>query len=421
MGTLAATHPPEVAPLLWRALELAAGAALVVDGTLRVVGATADARRLLGAPVRPGEHAVRALGGGADPSLADIFVADRPASTTIRAGAAPQRSEVRVRTAPLRALGRPTGWLVRLAALPAVAPRSGLDPFFTHDAATARVLSEAARLANCEACALVTGEMGVGKTTLVRAVHAHSARRAQPLRVVIASLATRAHLEAQLLGAARDEAAGTMLLEDVEELPLPLQGWLLSVLESRLLAPSDGSAPRPYDLRLFATTHRARELEADAGRVRPDLLLRLATVTLALPPLRARRSDVALLVERFVGDRDLARPGIAHRVAPDALARLEGHDWPGNARELAAVLEGAFALAGGSTLSLGDVERALPRTSARERVVTPEVLPRCASDEASLLQRVLERAGGDRTRAAAMLGVSRTTLWRRMRAAGLPR
>jgi len=421
MRALAASHPPETAPLLWRALELVAGAALVVDGTLRVVGATAEARRLLGAPVRAGEHAVRALGGGSEPALADAFVADRPASTTIHVGVGPRRAEVRMRTAPLRALGRPTGWLVRLAALPAASPGAGLDPFFTRDAATARVLNDAARLAACEACALVTGEMGVGKTTLVRAVHAHSARCAQPLRIVVASLATRAHLEAQLLGGARDDAAGTILLEEVEELPHPAQGWLLSVLESGLLAPSDGSSPRPYDLRLFATTHRPSELEASAGRIRPDLLLRLATVTLALPPLRARRCDVSLLVERFVAARHPAQPGVTHRVAGDALARLEAHDWPGNVRELAAVIDGAFALADGPTLSLADVERALGHASAREFVVTPEPMPHHDGDEASRLRRVLERAGGDRTRAAAMLGVSRTTLWRRMRASGLTR
>jgi DNA-binding NtrC family response regulator len=419
MGERAATDATDVAPLLWRALELVAGASIVVDETLRVVGATAEARRLLGAPVRPGEHAVRALGGGADPAIADAFLAARPASTTIRAGPAARECDVRVRTAPLRASGRPTGWLVRLAALPAPAAGADLDPFVTRDAATARVLLDAVRLAGCEACALVTGEMGVGKTTLVRAIHARSARRTQPLRTVTASLATPAYLEAQLLGATRDEAAATMLLEDAEELPHPAQGWLLAVLESRRLAPADGAAPRPYDLRLFATTHRPRELEASAGRVRPDLLLRLATVTLALPPLRARRCDVALLVERFASARHDARPEVTYRVASDALARLEAHDWPGNARELEAVLEGAFALAEGPSLSLADIERALP--GGGTPVVTPREPPHDGGDEASRLRRVLERAGGDRARAAALLGVSRTTLWRRMRASGLAR
>jgi transcriptional regulator with PAS, ATPase and Fis domain len=190
--------------------------------------------------------------------------------------------------------------------------------------------------------------------------------------------------------------------------------------------PVGGGESLPVDVRIIAATHRSLRTEVAAGRFRADLMYRLRVVPLFLPPLRARPGDVALLARRIVDELNKRSGRRVDRLSPGALAALERHDWPGNVRELRNALEYAFAVGEGAILTEAELPPEIAEPEADpERVATrsnaPPPLPASADDspEAARVRRALERAGGSRERAARMLGISRATLWRKMRALGL--
>jgi DNA-binding NtrC family response regulator len=408
--------------LLLRALEALAGPVIVVDRALRVVGATRAAARTLGAPISAGAHVVRVLSGGSGSLVADAFASDRATVATVPSGDASHELRARVRATPLRDGARQIGWIVRLAP---ETSRGGaperLETMWARDEAMKRVFAMAQLLAECDASVVVSGEMGVGKASLAAAIHARSARHAQPLRTLACAAMSPALLEHQLLGRAPNgDAASTLLLDEVAELPHDAPGYLLRVLETGVATPIDGGPPAAVDVRTIATTRTSLDREVEEGRFRADLLVRLRTVSLEVPPLRARRADVPLLAEKFVAELNARGGRHIDRLGEDALARLQQHDWPGNVRELRVAIEAAFATGRGPVLVAADLPTSLPGLGAGTPEIAlapgPESTP---ADEPSRVRRALERAGRDRTRAAAMLGMSRTTLWRRMRAYGL--
>jgi DNA-binding NtrC family response regulator len=404
--------------LLLRALEALGGSVVIVDTGLRVVAATRSAERMLGTKIRTSSHIVRVLAGNAG---ADLFVPDRVVVVSVPTGDPSHEERARVRVIPLRDQNRHVGWVLRLqrdSAYPHAAER--FESLWALDEPMKRVFSLAQLLAECDVSVVVSGEMGVGKASLAAAIHARSARHHQPLRMLTCAGMTPLLLQRQLLGRThREPAACTLLLDEVGALPNDTQGFLLRVLESGVVTPVDGGALVPVDVRTLATTSASLDRAVELGTFRPDLLMRLRTVSIEVPPLRARRGDVALLAEKFVAELNARGHRRVASLSDEARARLEDYVWPGNVRELRVVIEAAFATGKGPVLGSSDLP---PRLEAedgeREQLVT--IASEATSmDEGTRLRRALERAGGDRGRAAAMLGLSRTTLWRRMRAHGL--
>ncbi len=428
------------------ALEELGGPLLVLDANLHVLAATAGASALLGAPVPLGVSAPKLLcGQSVQRPMAEALAAGRPVSATIpRPGAGDDRL-VRVRTVPLHEGAVRVGWVLLFAA-DATAPTAADAPVEFHrmwsrDPAMKRLFRLIERVARSDASVLVRGETGTGKELVAQALHALSPRHAGPFRAINCAALPPNLLESELFGhvrgaftgAVRDNPGhfrladkGTLFLDEIAELPLDLQAKMLRVIETRTVIPVGASEPVAFDARIVAATHRSLRREVEGGRFRADLMYRLRVVPLFLPPLRARPGDVMLLVGTFLAELNARGARHVERVAPGARQLLEKYDWPGNVRELRNVLEYASVVGEGPVL----VEADLPPEFGEETAEgapggvganTPPPLSEAvaASPEASRIRRALERADGNRERAAKALGWSRVTLWRRMKALGL--
>ena len=438
---------PVVDALVLAALEEFGGPTLVLDDGLRVVAATPGAAELLGATIPLGVSAPKLLCGHAvQRPMAEALAAGRPVSVTIpRPRSGGGERIVRVRTVPLHRGVARVGWALLLA-VDAGDPTAADAPvefhgMWTRDVAMKRLFRLVERVARSDASVLVRGETGAGKELVAQALHALSPRHAGPFRAINCAALPPNLLESELFGhrrgaftgAVRDTPGhfrladkGTLFLDEIAELPLDLQAKMLRVLETRTVIPVGASEPVAFDARIIAATHRSLRHEVEAGRFRADLMYRLRVVPLFLPPLRARPGDVMLLVETFVRELNGRGGRQIERVAPGARQLLERYDWPGNVRELRNVLEYAAVVGEGAVL----VEADLPPDFAEVPPVgEPEVALANAdpvasaavagSPEVARLRRALERAGGNRERAAKALGISRVTLWRHMKAHGL--
>jgi transcriptional regulator with PAS, ATPase and Fis domain len=293
---------------------------------------------------------------------------------------------------------------------------------------------------------LLTGESGTGKEVVAHAIHARSPRRAGPFVAVNCGALPGELLESELFGhvrgaftgAVRDRAGrfelaagGTLFLDEVADLPLHLQVKLLRVLQERSFERVGESAPRTSDARIVAATNvDLRRAEQD-GRFREDLYYRLRVAPIEIPALRERREDIEPLAT-FLLARVGARQGRALRFSPDVLRLLLEHAWPGNVRELENVLEYAVAVCKGQTILPedlpGEVGAGAPASTAagfRSHASAPAARSTGAhhaeSDavDANRIRGALEACRWKRNDAARVLGVSRTTLWRRMRELGL--
>ena len=214
---------------------------------------------------------------------------------------------------------------------------------------------------------------------------------------------------------------GTLFLDEIAELPLELQAKLLRVLQERVVLPVGAREAIPVDVRFVAATHRSLRREVDAGRFRADLMYRLRVVPVFLPPLRDRKVDIALLARYFVDERNKTSERSISRIAPGACDVLERYDFPGNVRELQNAVEYAFVMGEGPILTETDLppeirgEEPGAHASVNEPTPPEEELP----PEARRILRALDRAGGNKERAARMLGISRVTLWRKLKGFGL--
>jgi two-component system, NtrC family, response regulator AtoC len=284
---------------------------------------------------------------------------------------------------------------------------------------------------------MIVGETGSGKEVVADAIHRRSKRATKPfVRLNCAAVAEQL-LESEWFGHERGaftgalqakpgllETAdgGTVLLDEVGELPLNLQAKLLRVLEERSVLRVGGVKPRRIDVRFLAATNRDIEAEVARGTFRQDLYFRLNGVTLRLPPLRQRREEIAPLARLFIAEQsDLAR-GKAPALDPEALAWLDAYPWPGNVRELKNMMERAVLLATTDVITLKE----LPTRSRRPASDPPPPPTRSLKDAVAEVekQRVLDalaEAGGNQKRAAELLGVSRGTLLSRLDAFGIPR
>ncbi len=303
------------------------------------------------------------------------------------------------------------------------------------------------RVAATECSILITGETGTGKELFARAVHRGSGRRNKPFIPVNCAAIPDTLLETELFGhvkgaftgamtarAGRFQSAhgGTIFLDEIGDLPLSAQAKLLRVLEEHVVAPVGSDTDIPVDVRIVAATHRNLEDMVAQGKFRADLYFRLAVVPLHLPALRDRGDDLDLIADLCVARAKQRMGRAVEGLDASARAALHAYHWPGNIRELSHLIERAVLLARRGRL--GEADLAIPgaRRVARGSVV--EALPLAptaelaASDVASLdlrtaleglerqlIDRALAKANGNRTEAAALLGLNRTTLVEKLR------
>ena len=282
------------------------------------------------------------------------------------------------------------------------------------------------RVAATDTSVLLRGETGTGKELAARAIHAMSRRAAGPFRAVnCATLAPElaaselfGHVRGAFTGAVSNRSGlfslgdgGTIFLDEVAELPMEIQGRLLRVLQERTIVPVGGVQPQHVDIRLLAATNKSLRREVEAGRFREDLMYRIRVVPIFIPPLSERDGDIAALTWHFIDELNTRGRRSIAKIDAAAYEMLLRYPWPGNIRELRNVVEYAFAVGRGPTLTAEDfppeLRGELPPTRASHR--TPEEAERARISDA------LAAAGGQKSHAAELLGISRTTLWRRMR------
>jgi DNA-binding NtrC family response regulator len=319
----------------------------------------------------------------------------------------------------------------------------GAAPGPDADADTARILGRSAamtsvftaiaRVASLKTSVLIQGETGTGKELVARAIHEAGARSDGPYVTVNCASLPEGVLESELFGhvkgaftgAAADrkglfEAAdgGTILLDEIGDMPLGVQAKLLRVLESGEVRPVGSTDARTVDVRVLAATHRDLLRAVADGTFRQDLLFRLNAVTIPIPPLRERAGDVRLLTTHFLRHhaRAAGRPH-APEVTPAALARMEAYAWPGNVRELSHVIERAIALGPGPRLDVADLPPHMHTETGR--AAEPPSSERLDDVEKAHILAVLKNTGGNRARAAAILGIDRKTLYRKLLRYGL--
>jgi DNA-binding NtrC family response regulator len=286
-----------------------------------------------------------------------------------------------------------------------------------------RVVHKVARSA---ASVLIYGESGTGKELLARAIHVESDRSARPFHALNVGAQPEGALLGELFGRETagqapapglvEQAAGsTLLIDDVAELPREAQARLLALLQERQLLRVDGTAPVPSDVRILAATREDLERAVREGRFREDLYHRLSVISIVLPPLRQRRTDIPLLAAHFVAKHSQGRQ---RHISDDALKLLAANDWPGNVRQLESVIERSLLLADNETIAPDDLPAEIRAGISGSRGVLGLDIPDEGIDlvavERSLILRALEKADGNVARAARLLGLSRRTLQARL-------
>jgi PAS domain S-box-containing protein len=294
-----------------------------------------------------------------------------------------------------------------------------------------QVLPEAARSG---ATVLIRGESGTGKELVARAVHDLSPRHEGPFVAVNCAAIPEALMESELFGhvrgaftgADRDRQGrlaaakgGTLFLDEVGDLPLGLQVKLLRALDRGEYAPLGSNKSQRADVRVVAATHRDLEEEMAQGRFRQDLYYRLNVVELRLPPLRDRREDIPLLADYFLERLAAERGEPVRKVSQAAMARLLEYSWPGNVRELQNALEHALVLAQGRAVDVRHLPGNLQPAAGRAQA-SPAPKLNLVQREREAIEEALAMQGGHRGRTAQALGISTTTLWRKMKQYGIP-
>ncbi|HEY1585680.1 MAG TPA: sigma-54 dependent transcriptional regulator [Polyangia bacterium] len=275
---------------------------------------------------------------------------------------------------------------------------------------------------------LITGESGTGKELVARALHHGGARGKAPFVAINCAAITDTLLESELFGHAKgaftgaseskkglfvEADGGTLFLDEIGELPLSLQAKLLRVLETSSVRPVGGGGERKVDVRVVAATNRDLARSVGEKRFREDLYYRLHVIPIHLPPLRAHRDDIPLLVDRFVKmfyEQQPAEP--VREISQEVLRRLMDLPWPGNVRELKNAVERLLVLARGKRIDLRDLAAAVPEP-------LPEAMAGVASEIVPLrvltrryVEWVLEQTGGNKLRAAQLLGIDASTIYR---------
>ena len=344
--------------------------------------------------------------------------------------------------------------------------RDGLDRLVGGSGAMQRLYEQLERVAGAGVPVLIRGESGTGKELVARAIHGLSPRRRRPFVAINCTTLPQALLESELFGHVRgaftgagtprkglfvEAEGGTLLLDEIGDMPADLQARLLRVLQEGTIRPVGADKERPVDVRVLAATHQPLEEKVDSGVFRADLFYRLNVVPLYVPPLRDRLEDIPALVDRFVAQAREENPGSSvQRFSPRLVAALARRPWPGNVRELLNAVRRIAVLCPEEVADAGDLELLGPPPTAPQAAATavlapaasPPPVPSAAPPEPAVepespvatsdgklltLKEVerrqilagLEAAGGNKTVAAKLLGTDRKTLYRKMLRFGL--
>lgn len=287
------------------------------------------------------------------------------------------------------------------------------------------------RVADSPTNLLITGESGTGKELVAKAIHYNSARRDAPFVPVNCAAIPEALLESELFGHMKgsftdakadkrglfEEAqGGTLLLDEISELPLILQAKLLRAVQEREIRRVGATRPTAVDVRIIAATNLALADEVKEKRFREDLYYRLNVIELRIPPLRERREDILLLVDAFLHKlADTAHKAV-RGISESALLLLLDYAWPGNVRELENVIERAVTLARGEKIVPEDLPPVVQGARGERRVIDEaeeRTLPLHEMEKEYIL-RILEKTGGNKYQAAQVLGIDRKTLYRKL-------
>lgn len=292
------------------------------------------------------------------------------------------------------------------------------------------VLEKAATIAHTDASVVIRGESGSGKEVLARALHANSERRSKPFVAVNCAALPADLLESELFGHVRGaftgahasrrglfEAAdgGTLFLDEIAEMPAPLQAKLLRALQDGEIRRVGDSQAIHVDVRVLCATHQDLRNAIAERRFREDLYYRLKVFTLVVPPLRERREDIGVLAALFLQQEEHA----TGRFTPRAQSALAKYPWPGNVRELANAVKHGAVLSGGNDVDVLHLPEELLEPAAAFAAAGGERLTSLADAEKRHVLGVLKACRGQPIEAARMLGIGRTTLWRKLKAWGL--
>jgi DNA-binding NtrC family response regulator len=278
---------------------------------------------------------------------------------------------------------------------------------------------------------LIQGETGTGKELVARSIHFLGARKGGPFVPVDCTGLVPTLVESELFGYVKgaftgavqsrrglieSASGGTLFLDEVGEFPLEMQAKLLRVLQEKQVRPVGATSTVDVDVRVVAATNRNLQEEVDQNRFRQDLYFRLNVIPIRLPPLRERKSDIPLLVSHFL-ERSSNRERPTPVIAEDAMARLLAYDWPGNVRELDNAIARALALNSGPVIHLADLPTNL-RMSAPARLPLEEEVLTLSELERRAIFRALHKSNGDKLEAARLLGIGKTTLYRKLKQYG---
>jgi DNA-binding NtrC family response regulator len=296
-----------------------------------------------------------------------------------------------------------------------------------------RIVHLVESLNHSDATILITGESGTGKEVIARALHAHSPMSTGPFVPVNCAALPADLLESELFGHVRGSftgavkdrigrfdlaRGGTLFIDEAGDIPLGVQVKLLRVLQDRVFERVGESTPRTLEARVIAATNVDLREAIRQGRFREDLYYRLRVVPIHIPPLRERPEDIAIIAQHLLA-RIGGREGRALRLSPDTLSLMERCPWPGNVRELENALEYAVALCRGQTIQIEDLPHdiAAPEKASGSGISHVPILASAAAleDDEARIKRALEGNMWNRSKAAEELGMSRSTLWRRMR------
>jgi two-component system response regulator HydG len=293
------------------------------------------------------------------------------------------------------------------------------------------------RVSESDTSVLITGESGTGKELVARTLHQKSRRKSGPFVAINCAAVPETLLESELFGhvrgaftdARQDRAGlfmaaskGTLFLDEIGEVPLGVQSKLLRALQERTVRPVGGESELGFDTRVIAATNRNLEDDVEKKRFRQDLLYRINVIQVHVPPLRARGSDILLLAHHYLKRHSLRRSGKVIGMTAAAAAKLATYPWPGNVRELSNCIERAVALAPLDQIGVDDLPEAI-RDYNSKRVVLETGDPKdflpMQEVERRYVLHVLERVGGDRAKAAKVLGLDRRSLTSRLRVYGM--
>ena len=305
-----------------------------------------------------------------------------------------------------------------------------LGPLFGKSLAMRRVLTSIERLAESSASVIITGESGTGKELAARTIHQLSSRKNAPFIGINCAAIPQTLMESELFGHERGAFTGadrrregcfelanggTLLLDEITEMKPELQAKLLRVIEERKLRRIGGTSEVDLDVRVLAASNRDLERAMHSGNLREDLYYRLNVFTIEMPPLCQRLDDLPLLIESFLQHFAELNHKQISGVDEECLAALKAHPWPGNVRQLRNVIERASVLCRGPLITIGDLPAEFKTDGQKATGLFQIRLGTSLDDvERELISRTLEFAGGNKTRAAEILGITAKTLYNRL-------